>query len=248
MAESVSQKTRLKWLDEFRGLTIISMVFYHAMWDLVFLYGRQAQWYVSDAGYIWQQSICMSFILISGFCYHMDKKPVKRGLLISFLGIVISIVTAIAEPSAIIIFGILTFYGATILLTTLLNKLLLKVPPILGMIISILLFVITKKVSYGYLSLGNIRILDLPSYLYRNYLTTFFGFMHQGFYSSDYFPIIPWIFLFLTGYFFYRIWENSRLKGMDIKRSTFLSVLGKHSLLIYIIHQPILSLLFMLVF
>ncbi|MCR5769962.1 MAG: DUF1624 domain-containing protein [Butyrivibrio sp.] len=248
MPEKELHKKRIIWLDELRGLTIISMVFYHAMWDIVFLYGRQAMWYKGTFGFIWQQSICITFILISGFCFQMDKHPVKRGLLISFWGIVISVVTAIVEPSAIIIFGILTFYGASILIVTLLNKLFCKISSYTGFIISLFLFIITRDLSQGCLGFAGIRFLELPDYLYSNIITTFWGFMEPGFYSSDYFPIIPWIFLFLTGYFFYGIFQKSLLRNLDFKRGTFLSELGKHSLVIYILHQPLLSLLFMLIY
>jgi len=248
MSTGETHKKRMIWLDSLRGLTIISMVFYHALWDLVFIYHEQIGWYKSTIGYIWQQSICMTFIIISGFCFHLDKHPVKRGLLISFWGIVITLVTAIAEPSAIIIFGILTFYGAAIIIVTIINPIIIKIPSILGFAISILLFVVTRDVPYRYLGYESLKFMRLPDFLYSNYFTTFWGFMHEGFYSSDYFSIIPWIFLFIAGYYFYKIWEKSNLKSIDLTKGNFLSKLGEHSLLIYILHQPIISLAFMIIY
>ncbi len=241
-------KNRIIWLDELRGLTIVSMVFFHALWDIVYLYGHYIGWYRGTPGYVWQQSICMTFIVISGFSFHFDKHPIRRGVLISLLGIGITIVTALVEPSAIIIFGVLTFYGAAILLVTLFDRLLIKVPTIPGFIISVLLFLVTRDLPRGYLGYEGIRLVKLPDFLYRNIFTTFWGFMVDDFYSADYFPVVPWIFLFLTGYYMYGIWEKRTLNKFDLKQSTFLSTLGRHSLFIYILHQPILSLLFMLVF
>ena len=37
--------TRCALLDELRGLDLISMMLYHGMWDLVYLFGVRAPWY-----------------------------------------------------------------------------------------------------------------------------------------------------------------------------------------------------------
>lgn len=62
-----STSTRCALLDELRGLDLISMMLYHGMWDLVYLFGVRAPWYGSWQGELWQQSICWVFILLSGF-------------------------------------------------------------------------------------------------------------------------------------------------------------------------------------
>ena len=59
---------RYALLDELRGLDLVSMMLYHGCWDLVNLFGIQADWYYSLPGHLWQQSICWVFILLSGFC------------------------------------------------------------------------------------------------------------------------------------------------------------------------------------
>lgn len=58
-----STSTRCALLDELRGLDLISMMLYHGMWDLVYLFGVRAPWYGSWQGELWQQSICWVFIL-----------------------------------------------------------------------------------------------------------------------------------------------------------------------------------------
>jgi len=63
-----STSTRCALLDELRGLDLISMMLYHGMWDLVYLFGVRAPWYGSWQGELWQQSIRWVFILLSGFC------------------------------------------------------------------------------------------------------------------------------------------------------------------------------------
>lgn len=49
--------------DTIRGLTLVSMMAYHACWDLVYLYRLDWGWYRSFWAGIWQQSICCTFIL-----------------------------------------------------------------------------------------------------------------------------------------------------------------------------------------
>ena len=60
----VRTKTRLHLLDALRGFLMIHMIALHGMWNLVYLFGVRAPWYRSAAGYIWQQFICWSFILL----------------------------------------------------------------------------------------------------------------------------------------------------------------------------------------
>lgn len=58
---------RYALLDELRGFDLLNMFVYHALWDLVFLYGLKAEWYTGWLGRLWQQSGCWIFILLSGF-------------------------------------------------------------------------------------------------------------------------------------------------------------------------------------
>ena len=55
---------RYRLLDELRGLDLISMMLYHGMWDVVFLFGVAQKWYTGRPGFVWQQSICWVFLLL----------------------------------------------------------------------------------------------------------------------------------------------------------------------------------------
>ena len=66
---------RLHLLDALRGVTLISMTVFHGMWNLVYLFGMKADWYRGTPGYIWQQWICWTFILLSGFCWNSSPPP-----------------------------------------------------------------------------------------------------------------------------------------------------------------------------
>ena len=60
-----STSTRCALLDELRGLDLISMMLYHACWDMMFLFGIWMDWYIGWPGRLWQQSLCWVFILLS---------------------------------------------------------------------------------------------------------------------------------------------------------------------------------------
>ena len=74
-------RRRYQTLDTLRGVTIVSMILYHACWDLVWIFGADWPWYRSDGAYLWQQSICWTFILLSGYCWSLGRHRLRRGLM-----------------------------------------------------------------------------------------------------------------------------------------------------------------------
>lgn len=125
-------KERYVLLDSIRGITLLSMILYHGMFDLVEIYGLHIPWFVERPGYVWQQSICWIFILLSGFCWNLGKRHLKRGLVISAWGLLITGVTYAFMPSEKILFGILTFTGTAMLLLIPLSKVLERIPSWMG--------------------------------------------------------------------------------------------------------------------
>ena len=108
---------RYALLDELRGLDLLSMIGYHACWDLIFLFGMSATWYTGWQGHVWQQSICWVFILLSGFCLPLGHRPLRRGLIVSGAGALVTAVTLLFMPEDRVVFGVLTLLGAAMLIT-----------------------------------------------------------------------------------------------------------------------------------
>lgn len=123
-------KKRKLFINAFRGFALLNMILYHGLYDVVYIFHYPISWYSERPGYLWQQSIAMSFILISGFTRHLSKKPVKDGVVIFIWGIILSLVTTIIMPDQRILFGILSCMGLAILITWLLEKKLSKAPPL----------------------------------------------------------------------------------------------------------------------
>ena len=236
-------------LDLIRGLTFFSMVLYHALWDLVVLYDKKINWYTSAPGYVWQQSICFTFTILSGFCWSFGHSKWKRSLLLLAAGGLITLVTTLFVPEGKIVFGILTFLGAAALCLNLTEKLLRKCPAGFGMILSVLLFMVTRNVNTGTLGYESLHFLMVPRGFYRNWLTTFLGFPGAGFVSADYFSLIPWLFLYLFGYFLYRFSEGKgKLFGiLEKSRCKFFEKTGRLTLVLYLLHQPLLYGVFCLI-
>ena len=298
---------RLETLDLVRGLTLVSMIIYHGMWDFLYLTktgmscAALRTWYEGIGGHLWQQSICRTFILLSGFCVPFSRHILRRGLEVSLAGALVSAVTILALYEERVIFGVLTFLGAAMLVTGGLERLFNRengekkpdrtgpqnavLRSFAGLAACLLLFHVTRWINIGYLRIGPWLRLDLPDWLYTigsgkllGYIMSGLGFTTEGFFSTDYFSFFPWIFLFRAGLFLHRVLQapradagisvtekvcggpdgkgGSREAGMPevfdaplfhIKIAP-LNLIGRHSLLVYLLHQPVLYLLIRLLF
>lgn len=228
-----TQKVRYEYLDVIRGIAVCSMVVYHAVWNLVYIFGKSLAWYEGTVGHLWQQSICWTFICLSGFCFSMSHHKIKRSMTTFCAGLLVSIVTILVVPEQRILFGVLTLIGSSGLLLTCLEGILTKIPPLLGVFLSGGAFLWLRSIS--------LPVSPCPG----SYFFTFLGFPFVGFYSTDYFPLIPWTFLYVTGYFMYKYIKSEHEMWLLIPnrwnwRSVPFYWIGKHTLLIYLLHQPLL--------
>ncbi len=242
---SAQKNSRYGLLDSLRGLCLLSMIGYHGMYDLLHIAGFPLPWLHDTPGYLWQQSICWSFILLSGFCWSLSRKPLRHGLILTACGAGVTLITYFLMPSELIQYGVLTLLGLSALLlqlfTWLGNRFSLGFPPALGLLLSLLLFFLLRGVPQGYLGFEGLRLYPLPESLYQTDWAAVLGFTSPSFYSADYFPLLPWFFLYTAGFFLWKCLSR-REKVLEFLRPGFapLSFLGRHSLLIYLLHQPAL--------
>ncbi len=228
---------RYQVLDAIRGCALVSMILYHAAWDLVNMFGVDWPWYRSFAAHVWQQSICWTFILLSGYCWALGRRQLRRGLTVFFCGAAITAVTWLFMRSNLVYCGVLTLLGASSLLLVPLAPALRRVPPRAGVAGSFLLFLLLRDVNSGFLGFEGLRVAALPEGLYRDHFTALLGFPPADFFSTDYFPLLPWFFLFLTGWFLFRLRPE---EAREIRRIPLVTAMGRHSLLLYMLHQPVI--------
>ena len=232
-------KERCALLDTIRGVTVINMVLFHGIWDLVYIFGVNWDWYYGYGAYIWQQCICCTFITLSGFCAGMGKHTLKRGAIVFLLGLAVTLVTMVFMPEDLILFGVLTLIGSSMLIVGACKPYLKKIPAVAGLLVSYGLFAFTRHADEKYLGIFTKPLFRLPDWLYQNYLTAYLGFPQRGFHSTDYFALIPWVFLFLTGFYLYQL-MGEKVLSIRWKGIAPLNWIGRHALEIYVVHQPVI--------
>ena len=243
------KNSRWHLLDTLRGFTLLHMVMFHFLYDVFIIYGVHPGWDRMLSTRIWQQYICWSFILISGIAFHFSHSIWRKSLILITWGFVFTGVTVLLLPSETIWFGILSFMGLSALVTGLLDPILSKVPPALGILLSGLCFFFTRSVPSGYFGWGSLRLASLPRSLYRWWIGAWIGFPPSSFHSSDYFALIPWIFLFWIGYYLFDYLQKEKIAAIMKKgKLPLLTAIGRKSLWIYVIHQPICMLICILLF
>ena len=67
------------------------------------------------------------------------------------------------------------------------------------------------------------------------------GLLYEGFSTSDYFPLLPFLGFFLLGAWLGRVLYREKASLLPGFRCKPLEWIGRHSLLIYMLHQPILT-------
>lgn len=231
---------RVYLMDELRGILIIGVVLYHLLYDLAVLFPVGIPWMFSD----WMnqaRNVCTgSLIVISGISCHYSRSNLRRGLRTFGWGMALTLVTGLVMPSQFIIFGILHFFGAAMMLYALLSPLLEKIPTLPGLAGSVLLFLLTWTVYSGFIRVPG-AVIYLPDFLYDKPLLFPLGFACTGITSADYYPLMPWGFLFLAGSFFGRYVKEGRLPDLCYRSHLpRLAWLGTHTMAIYLIHQPVI--------
>ena len=245
------KKERIAALDVLRGGAMILVMLYHLLFDLKFIYNvnipRPITPMQPEAEII---HICFLWVLfaVSGVCTRYSHDPVKRGVFLYIVGFLITLVTAYFIPSELIVFGVLSCFGACMSICGLLKPLLDKIPWQVLFIISAVLWIMLMDFHHGgiiHLFVTDITV-PLPAadtYLYP------IGLKGSGFVSADYFPIIPYIFMFLTGYALHiPVKERKLPEGFYRIKCSPLEFIGRHSLLIYAVHQPIFLIILEIIF
>lgn len=231
-------KKRINLIDAIRGLAVVDMVIFHFVYDIFVIFLEQPRWPYTFPVPLWQRTICITFIFISGFSFCLAKSHMKQAVKLIGTGVLITLFTYFFIPSLVIYYGIIFFLGVAALITAGFHKILKGRFAVWGLLISLVLFVVFYSVSSGTLNLFFTQF-QLPESLYSTSWLVFLGFPNEGFYSSDYFGVLPWIFMYFAGYFAYNILKDKISKiSIFYLRIPFLEFCGRHSYIIYLVHQP----------
>lgn len=231
--EKNHMKKRYWEIDFLRGLAILMMVAYHLLWDVNYFYSVGIP-LLTGFWKVFQVITASLFLFLVGVSLVVSNvrrqapflKYLRRGGIVFFYGLLISLVTRILFPQEFIIFGILHFIGVAIVLSYVFRharqwNLLFGIGFILGGLFLKQVFVSTNWFLI-------------------------FGIRSPSFSTLDYFPLFPWFGVVLLGLFFgerFYLKSDRNFLLKDYSKKLFIKqtcFLGKYSLLIYFLHQAIL--------
>lgn len=235
--EENPRKPRIAFFDSLRGFTIISMVAFHAAYDAAYLYGFEIPWFTDPIiQTVWRSSISWVFLALAGWMTSLSRNNLKRGGVYAVTAGAVFLATSIAGVDTPISFGIIYCMAACTLLYAATVPLLNRFPAAAGLISCLVLFAATYT---------------LPHMTYPVEGLAWLGFPSASFVSGDYYPLLPNVFLYLAGAFAARCFDGHHASGyptwMMKANVPFLSMIGKLSLPIYLVHQPLLILIFTMV-
>ena len=242
------KKERFCLIDSLRGLALVNMIAFHLCYNIFMIFGMDERWAFYPATVEWERYICFSFMLISGISLNFSRRAYRRGLTVSACGALISLVTRLVIPEEIILFGVLTCIGLCMILTQAARRLLERAEPFAGAGVCLLLFAFFYGLPQGYLGFFGAKLIELPKELYCFMPLALLGLPDKSFYSSDYFPLLPWLFLYVCGFFAWRALEKLDLTRLFKRGVPILDFCGKYSLPIYMLHQPLLMGICFLIF
>jgi uncharacterized membrane protein len=235
---TLSTDTRLWEVDALRGMAVLSMIFFHFVWDLQYFELTRINVF-SASWQLFARAIGATFMFVMGVSLMLDAskyidspphiwvRNLKRGLRVFGAGMLVSVVTFFAVGDEFVRFGILHLAGVSIILAT----------PFVCHSARISLLMGIAFIAIGWL-VGGIS----TSFPWLIPL----GIQQTNMKMVDYYPLLPWFGVVLLGITFgkYAYPNKQRRIGLPDWRNRkpvrLLQYFGKHSLAIYLIHQPFL--------
>lgn len=238
---------RIHLMDELRGFAVFCMVFYHGFYTLAFLMGQSWGEWLYRFFMPAEPWFAGLFIFIAGISSNLTHSNLVRGVKLLGVALLVTLATAIAVPEELIVFGILHFLSVCMIAFGLLQLLRRRLgrteePPfcLWPVVVCAVLFIVTRYLASGYLQIPFVLRVFLPSGWYQAWLAPL-GLPGPGFSSADYFPLLPWCFVFAAGTVVGRLAKAGKFPAWTYpSRVPFFSFLGRHALLIYVLHQPVI--------
>lgn len=235
-------RERICLMDELRGLAVFCMIFYHGFYTVGYLYNIWLGQFFFKFFMPAEPFFAGLFMFISGISSNLSHSNLARGLKLLALALGVTLVTGVFLPEDIITFGILHFLSVCMILYGLLKRYADRLPfSWAAMIVCALLYLCTRGIPRGWLGLGPGAGIMLPQSLYESNWAAPLGFHNYAFQSADYFPLLPWIFVFAAGTFTGKLAAQGKFPAFAYpSRVPAFSWLGRHALILYLVHQPVI--------
>ena len=201
---------------------MISMAGFHACYDLAYLYDWDMPWFTHTVFQdIWRASISWVFLFIAGWMCTLSRNNIKRAAKYAVAALIVSVDDSVN-------FGIIYSMAACTAIIALARTVLDRVPAVWGITICLILFACTWSI---------------PKAVYPIPYLAWLGFPGPDFDSGDYYPLIPFLFMYLTGFFAARTVQKANRKAPAwayVNLIPALASLGRHALPFYLLHQPVI--------
>ncbi|WP_244412264.1 DUF1624 domain-containing protein [Sinorhizobium sp. CCBAU 05631] len=231
------RRGRIDLLDALRGLALVAMAIYHFTWDLEF-FGYVAAGTAGTGGWrLFARLIASSFLFLAGYSLVLGHSPkfrarpfLKRFAKIAGAAALISIATFFAIPQSFIFFGILHAIAAA----SLVGILFLRLPAPASFLAAAAAFAAPLYLRSAFFDAPALWWVGLSETIPR---------------SNDYVPLLPWLAPFLIGLGTAKLFHAMLIARWRTAKSDEgngklwikpLAIAGRHSLAIYLIHQPLL--------
>jgi uncharacterized membrane protein len=251
----MAKEGRVHGFDVIRGFSVISMMAFHACYDIAYIYGHDLGWFKPPFQDIWRASISWVFLLVAGIMCSYSRNNLKRAGKYLLVAALIWIATTVAAVDAPISFGIIYCMGASTLIVWALEKLGLfpksKQSTWALAAIALAAFLLCLQLPSGRFGLGafggpSVRI---PSEPYDSGVLSWLGFPGPAFESGDYYTPLPFSLIFIVGACLGKLCVQYGAPSWLRKLNAApLEWAGKHALEIYIIHQPVVLVVCQLIF
>lgn len=241
--KSKQKKERIRMLDFLRGTAVWMMIGFHSFYTFGMICGID----FFARGYLRMQNIAppiisVLFIFACAYSCALARSNVKRGAFIFAVAVGLSLVTICLLPlfgmtREGIYFGILHFLGVAVMLSGGMLWLAKKIPWYLAVPAASCLAIGTREMMIrGFFGI------PVADFLTRGMNLLFpFGIYNASFYSADYYPIFPWIFVFFIGCYLPQLFPPKKLPSFCFKKiCPPVEFAGRHALVIYLVHQPII--------
>ncbi|MCL5436624.1 MAG: DUF1624 domain-containing protein [Candidatus Dependentiae bacterium] len=224
---------RLLWLDLLKGISIVLVVGYHLLFDLDHFVGIPIDteaWYWSLAAFpilaVFIGGAGVSLVLSS---FNKTERTfrlltIKKTAYLCCCALAVTAVTTSLFPDEAILFGVLH---------------LIAVSRLVGM------FFVQARRTALITGLAVLAVTPLVTQLpVQTHAFIWLGVVPDNFSSLDYFPLFPWFGIFCIGMFLGQMLPSSWSLSWDVKNPGLLGrtliFLGRHTLLLYLVHQPVI--------
>jgi uncharacterized membrane protein len=211
---------RIWEVDFLRGLLVVGMIILHILYDLEEFYGAPIN-YSGGIVNVVGKIVASLFIFISGLSTNFSRSSFKRGVIVFFSAMLVTLISYFFNPEIYVVFGILHFIGICMIVSPLLKK----IPTASLFILSFVLVSTVFVIPHIHVS-GN--------YLFM------FGIYNRDFFSADYYPLLPWSWLFVAGMASGRLIYRQKKSIFKFSvNDNLINIIGRNSLIVYLVHQPV---------